>query len=47
MLVNEVGFIQGFRERFHSSFIWQKEDVEVCRIDKIVMSSPLVRSVLA
>ena len=36
-----------FGKCFHSSFIW-KEDVEVCRIDKVViMSSLLVRSELA
>jgi hypothetical protein len=47
MLVNEVGFVYGFRKCSHSSFIW-KEDVEVCRIDKVViMSFPLVRSELS
>jgi hypothetical protein len=47
VLVYEVGFVYGFRKYSHSSFIW-KEDVEVCRIDKVViMSSPLVRSELA
>jgi hypothetical protein len=46
VLVNEVGFVYGFRKCSHSSFIW-KEDVEVCRIDKVViMSFPLVRSEL-
>jgi hypothetical protein len=46
VLVNEVGFVHGFRKCFHSSFIW-KEGVEVCRIDKVVMSSPLIRIELA
>jgi hypothetical protein len=47
VLVYEVGFVYGFRKNSHYSFIW-KEDVEVCRIDKVViMSSPLVRSEVA
>jgi hypothetical protein len=47
VLVYEVGFVYGFRKCSHYSFIW-KEDVEVCKIDKVViMSSPLIKSELA
>jgi hypothetical protein len=46
VVVNEEGFVQGFIKCSHSSFIW-KDDVEVCRIEKIVMYSLLVTGEVA